>query len=391
MFPPDLVNSGYSQLKDLGSKVNLDSAKNLVSGGIDKLSSAAKGLFGTKVPSFNLPTSFNKSPDFGPPSPAVAAKDSADVQRQLAGYAAVTPETSRKTFNTPAGAALVYPANQKYYTLFTFSQYERVIPNEAPKEKTSISIVLPMPPDLSEEFSIGYDSPELGISGSVSDSVIKGIRSGLGGDTGGLSKDDIEKTLAGSVVGIAGAGMIKGITKFGGETAGALARRASGVTPNPYLAQVFRNVELRSHTFQYRFAPRSFAELQILKNIIFELKKRTLPGMTQGSDVLFTFPDTCEIKFGPTENTPYKIKKCVLQSLRINYSPNGPAFFTTGDPVIVDITMSFKETSAFTRLDVEDKRDNIVLPPAPPPPPPPPSGNITVDGIDIGPNTPSTQ
>lgn len=384
MFPSDLVNSGFSQLKDIGSKVNLDSAKNLVSGGVDKISGAVKGLFGTKVPSFNLPTSFPRSPDFSARSVAPPAQGSADMHRRSERAYATSPEASRKMFKEPAGAAYVYPANQKYYTLFTFNQYERVVPNDAPKEKTSVSIVLPMPPELKEEFNLNYSEPSLGIYGSVADSAIKGMRSALGSGGGGQAMAGLEKTLEGSIVGIAGAGMIKGLEKLGGETAGAIARQATGVTPNPYLAVIFKDVSLRSHTFQYRFSPRSLEELKVLKKIIFELKKRALPGMTKGSDVLFTFPDTCDIKFGPTNNVPYTIKKSVMTGLNVNYSPNGPAFFKTGDPVIVDISMTFREMSAFTRLDVEDKRDAVVLPQAPPP------GNVTVDGINIGANQPST-
>lgn len=361
MFPSDLVNSGFSQLKDIGSKVNLDSAKNLVSGGVDKISGAVKGLFGTKVPSFNLPTSFPRSPDFSARSVAPPAQGSADMHRRSERAYATSPEASRKMFKEPAGAAYVYPANQKYYTLFTFNQYERVVPNDAPKEKTSVSIVLPMPPELKEEFNLNYSEPSLGIYGSVADSAIKGMRSALGSGGGGQAMAGLEKTLEGSIVGIAGAGMIKGLEKLGGETAGAIARQATGVTPNPYLAVIFKDVSLRSHTFQYRFSPRSLEELKVLKKIIFELKKRALPGMTKGSDVLFTFPDTCDIKFGPTNNVPYTIKKSVMTGLNVNYSPNGPAFFKTGDPVIVDISMTFREMSAFTRLDVEDKRDPTVL------------------------------
>ena len=384
MFPSDLVNSGFSQLKDIGSKVNLDSAKNLVSGGVDKISGAVKGLFGPTVPSFNLPTSFPRSPDFSARSVAPPAQGSADMHRRSERAYATSPEASRKMFKEPAGAAYVYPANQKYYTLFTFNQYERVVPNDAPKEKTSVSIVLPMPPELKEEFNLNYSEPSLGIYGSVADSAIKGMRSALGSGGGGQAMAGLEKTLEGSIVGIAGAGMIKGLEKLGGETAGAIARQATGVTPNPYLAVIFKDVSLRSHTFQYRFSPRSLEELKVLKKIIFELKKRALPGMTKGSDVLFTFPDTCDIKFGPTNNVPYTIKKSVMTGLNVNYSPNGPAFFKTGDPVIVDISMTFREMSAFTRLDVENKRDAVVLPQAPPP------GNVTVDGINIGANQPST-
>jgi hypothetical protein len=363
MFPTDLVNSGFSQLKDLGSKVNLDGAKNLVSSGIDKISGAAKGLFAAKVPSFNLPTSFAKSPDFGPRSASTAAQGSGDMHRKSERAYANSPEASRKMFKAPEGATYVYPANQKYYTLFTFNQYERIKANDAPKEKTSISIVLPMPPELREEFSVNYTEPALGIFGSAADSAVKGIRTMLGDN--GVPKDD--KTLEGSILAAAGAGAIKGVEKLGGETAGAIARMATGVTPNPYLAVVFQNVALRSHTFQYRFSPRSEEELKILKNIIKELKKRMLPGLTKGADLLFTFPDTCDISFGPNKDIPYKIKKCVMQTLNVNYSPNGPAFFKTGDPVIVDIQMTFREMSAFTRVDMGEEQKESPIPVTPPP------------------------
>lgn len=364
MSPTDLVNSGFSQLKDLGSKVNLDSAKNLISSGVDKISGAAKGLFGVKVPSFNLPTSFPRSPDFGPTSASTAAQGSADMHRKSERAYANSPEASRKTFKTPEGATFVYPAEQKYYTLFTFNQYERIVPNEAPKEKTSISIVLPMPPDLKENFNVNYDDPSLGVYGSVTDSAMKEIRTFLG--VKDVPVDD--KTLKGSIGAAAGAGLIRGIqqSKFG-ETGGAIARMVTGVAPNPYLALVFRDVSLREHTFQYRFSPRSEEELQVLKKIIKELKKRMLPGLTKGSDILFTFPDTCDISFGPNKDVPYKIKKCVMLSLNVNYSPNGPAFFKTGDPVVVDIQMTFKEMSAFTRVDMGEGEYDIQLPKAPAP------------------------
>jgi hypothetical protein len=383
MFPSDLVNSGFSQLKDLGSKVNLDSAKNLISSGVDRVSGAAKGLFASKVPSFNLPTSFPKSPDFGPNSASIAAQGSADMHRKSERAYANSPEASRKMFKAPDGAAYVYPANQKYYTLFTFNQYERIKANEAPKEKTSVSIVLPMPPDLREEFNVGYAEPSLGIVGSVADSVIKGVRSAQGASTSQGSTSD--KDLGSSVYAAIGSGIIKGLESIpkGGETAGAIARMATGLSPNPYLAVVFKDVALRSHTFQYRFSPRSEAELKTLKNIIRELKKRMLPGLTQGSDLLFTFPDTCDISFGPTKDVPYRIKKCVMTSMSVNYSPNGPAFFKTGDPVIVDIQMTFREMSAFTRIDLGEEREAAALPQAPP-------GNRAADGTDIGANQDST-
>lgn len=377
------INANFSQNLDLGSKLGLGGLKDVVSGGISKISGAAQGLFAGKIPSFNLPTSFPK-PDFkasgvsGIPAPAAAAA-AAQHRASERAYRA-SPEANKYT--GPAGA-LVYPANQKYYALFTFNQYERIVANKAPKEKTSISIVLPMPADLKEGFSVSYETPALGaVVGSVTDSVLKGIRSAQGAET--TQGSAAEKKLGESVVAALGAGAIKGLGKIGkGGEAAAIAQMASGLAPNPYLAVLFKNVELRTHDFQYRFAPRSLDELKIIKKIISELKRRMLPGMTKGSDMLFTFPDTCDITFGPNKEVPYKIKKCVMTSLAVNYSPNGPAFFKTGDPVIVDIQMSFKEMSPFTRLDLGDAAEDVKLPEVDPPSPPSPADTI-------GANNPST-
>jgi hypothetical protein len=78
-----------------------------------------------------------------------------------------------------------------------------------------------------------------------------------------------------------------------------------------------------------------------------------LPGMS-GHDMLFSFPDVVDIKFVTGKGqAPYTIKRCVMESLDVNYSPGGsPAFFKTGDPVMVELSMSFKEMSPFTRDDI---------------------------------------
>jgi hypothetical protein len=152
---------------------------------------------------------------------------------------------------------------------------------------------------------------------------------------------------------------------------------ALGVAPNPHLAVLFSNIGLRTHSFSYRFAPTSASELQTLKKIIQHLKTRMLPGMD--TSMLFTFPDVCDIEFGPNKDKPYKIKRCVMESINVNYTPMGsPAFFKTGDPVMVDIQMSFKETSVFTRVDLpapetqnqsDAETDRLARKPAPTPPP----------------------
>lgn len=376
------INANFSQLNDLGSKIGLDKLKDVVSGGVSKVSDAAKGLFGGRPP-LKTSTSFPASPDFGRASSAAASPSAAEAHRRSERNYANSPEAN-KGFGGPAGA-LIYPAGMKYYTLFTFNEYERVDASKAPKEQTSISIVLPMPVDLREDHNIEYEEPSLGtVVGSVSDSVIQGIRRGQGADSTQSLITNAEKDATGMVTAAVPAGIIKALSnvpKFG-EALQAVGRQASGLTPNPYLAVVFRNVELRTHTFQYRFAPRSQQELSTLKRIIKELKRRMLPGVA-GGGILFTFPDTCDISFGPNKEIPYKIKKCVMKSISVNYAPNGPAFFKTGDPVIVDIQMTFREIIPFTRKDLEEQVAGSKPEGAR-------SGNVTENGVNIGANNPSS-
>ena len=150
---------------------------------------------------------------------------------------------------------------------------------------------------------------------------------------------------------MAGAGILKAGEKLGGATGSAVAQIASGTAPNPNLAVLFKNIGLRDHSFSYRFAPHSEQELKTLKEIIKQLKIRMLPGFVSAADALYTFPDMCDISFTPGAVESFKIKRCVLTNLSVNYAPNGPAFFKTGDPVVVEISMQFKEMSPVTRRD----------------------------------------
>lgn len=338
-------NANFSLNTDLGSKIGLDSLKNTATAGFNKLTGAVKGAFGAKPAGLNIPTSFPRK-DLAPPKTPPAAN---------------TAPPQFKPKSVPSNA-LVYPAFQKYFTSFTFYQYQRVGATETAKTIPTASIVLPIPQNLSESFSAEYDMPALGaVTGSVADSLIGSIRQGQS-DVGGGMKD---KTAGGTIAAAIGAGTIFGLSKIPkvGENAAAIGRMALGLTPNPYLAVVFRNVSMRTHSFQYKFAPRSLEEMKTVKEIIRQLKIRMLPGLTKGSDILFTFPDTCDITYKRNDNTFdfIKIKKCVLKDLSVNYSPNGPAFFKTGDPVVVEIQMTFQEIAPFTREDMGEGRELVAL------------------------------
>lgn len=294
----------------------------------------------------------------GYPSLKVQSKFQANDLAKVAGVNdSSSPEDAKKD-RVKVSGALEFPSGMKHYTKFTFYEYDRSAVNVLPKLNMSKVFVLPMPANLQESFGVEYDSIALGpVLGAASNSVIAGIRNDTLPETLNLG-DNYGKTAATA----GGATALNMLKKASPETY-AIGAKASGIAPNPGMAVIFSNIGLRTHSFNYKFAPTSERELKTLKTIITELKVRMLPGMLNDGSMLFTFPDVCDIEFGPDRKRPYTIKRCVMENMSVNYSPMGsPAFFKTGDPVMVEITMSFKEIDPFTRKDmgrgVHDFGDN---------------------------------
>jgi hypothetical protein len=279
---------------------------------------------------------------------------SADFGKMPVRAGGATPQESKLSHGNAFQGAYSFPADLKYMAVFKFQAYDRVnVGVEAKKLDTAI-IMLPMPANLAETFSAEYETPALGpVVGGLADAGVNALRSAFG--TGGPPTSQNEQTLMGNVKAGAAYGalnLVKNNLGKNGESAAAAVQKATGLAPNPHLATIFKQVNLRSHSFEYTLTAASYAEMQNIKKIIRLLRERMLPGIGVGQDVLLTFPDTCDISFLPSENTPFKIKRSVLADLTVNYAPQGPAFFRSGDPVAINISMTFKEIDAYTRLDL---------------------------------------
>jgi hypothetical protein len=334
---PDLLQQ-FSQNVSIASKSFVDSLTDKIKSGISGISDAAKGAASSA--SLKVESSF-PSPDFKS-RPAVASKAASPTEKiaKRAKYA----------------GALEYPAAMKYYTRFMFYKYERGDVLSPPKNKPLVTIVLPMPANLVENFGVEYQTPALGpVVGAAADSIVNQLKQGGSGMS-------VLKSAAGAVTSAEKLGEAAGASFMfnkpggkAGEMAAVLGSTAFGVAPNPHLAVMFSNIGLREHSFSYRFAPNSKEELALLKQIIKQFKINMLPKVSENT-MLFSYPSTCQISFhnGGYKEVPYKIKQCVMKSLTVNYAPNGtPAFFKTGDPVMVEVSMSFMEMSPFTANDVD--------------------------------------
>ncbi len=332
----------YSAEKRIDEKIDLQTIKDKINSGVANVREAAQEI--SKTVSLKI-DSFFKTKDF----PKVAA----------AGPTA-RPEAARTNRASLGGQGiLLFPAEMKYYTMFAFKQYNRGFALKASNDKATATIILPMPSNLTESFAVSYETPALGpIVGALTESLTNQARN-AGPENPGESS--LGKTSVATGVAVI-AQLAMSAAKSTSEAAGAPGigaglKMISGVAPNPHLAVIFENVGLREHTFNYKFAPRSAAEMETLKRIISSLKKSLLPGLSASQSVLFSFPDVCDISFGPYKDSPYRIKRCVMTNLSVNHAASGTiAFHKGGDPVMVEINMTFKEMGAFTRADLQTER-----------------------------------
>lgn len=340
------LDSLYSTASSLGQKISALNITDSVNAGVSGFSSAVQ-MAQSKFPSLSVLSKF----------------ESKDLPKGIAAKDSLTPNEVMVNKSAFAGA-LTFPSEMKYFTKFSFYEFNKKDVTSEIKDLPTQTFILPMPNNLQESFGVTYDTPTLGpVAGAAANAVISALRSNNPGASAAGIVGDLMNPATAITAGAAAS--LEALKKMSPE-AGALGGMAFGVAPNPNMAVLFSNIGLRSHSFSYKFAPTSAKELATLKTIITQLKTRMLPGMANEGSMLFTFPDVCDIEFGPNKDVPYKIKRCVMENLSVNYTPMGsPAFFKTGDPVMVEITMSFKEMSPFTRVDMKQPNSGTGWSPAP--------------------------
>lgn len=137
-----------------------------------------------------------------------------------------------------------------------------------------------------------------------------------------------------------------------GPNAGALSAM-SGLAPNPMKEQTFKNVDFRTFSIAYSFAPRSEAESRDVLNIISAFKYHMHPEYKDANNFLFLYPSEFDVVYyhAGTENMNiHRHTSCVLTELNVDYAPNGSfSTFAGGMPTQINITMAFKELTILTK------------------------------------------
>lgn len=227
----------------------------------------------------------------------------------------------------------------KYYMELDFQSYHRPSPQMEAIFKRFRTILLPIPRDLKETFELNIDGKAQGAAGGVVDLGVDLLRGA--GDK-----------VSGTEFAIAYSFMSQALEQGYGDILG----QALGAVPNPHLQAIFSGVDLRTHTFQWTFAPRNPQESRNLKAIINEIKKNSLPAYSTTGTAALQYPPMVNIRLMPWAKTNDNLiifKKCLVKSVSVNYSPSGlPSFFQgTNLPTMIQLELSFLETEIQTARD----------------------------------------
>ena len=123
-------------------------------------------------------------------------------------------------------------------------------------------------------------------------------------------------------------------------------QRAAGAVFNPNLELLFRGPSLRPFNFTYKMSARSKPEGDQIIQIIRMLKQGMAPRRT-ASNLFLKTPHTFRLRYiqnGADHKFLNKFKECALQSLQVEYAPEGTyATFSDGKMVSYQISMTFQE------------------------------------------------
>ena len=248
---------------------------------------------------------------------------------------------------------------------------------EVLKKDTQSTIILPMPSNLGTQYNSQYSAEGIGPLGDFGAKQGRNIRSLVQGQqsgqefvsslvnsfTGPGAKASVGGGLAN--LGVQAAeeqiGTLAGLTcgGIGGGAAAAAATQAfkaglagAGIARNPHLATLFTGVNFRTHSFEYKFVPRSRFESNRLRYIIQQFKYHMAPNY-DATGHFFTYPEQFDIEFH-YPNYLFDIGASVLTDFSVNYHGEGASYYfdETNAPVSVSLSMTFQELTINTKDNI---------------------------------------
>jgi hypothetical protein len=214
--------------------------------------------------------------------------------------------------------------------------------------RISDAIMLAVNEKPSVKYGVDYDGKDLG-------TLIGALSTGSFSDQlQGERRNDLTRILA-----LQAAKLPQGIANIlGADFALSDALQfGSGLAPNPFREQVFRNVENRTFRFDYKFYPRSPSEAQAVRNIITKFKFHMHPEVSSGK-LFYVYPSTFDIAYyyqGYENTNLHRISTCVLERMSVDYGGQSWNTFGDGMPTEINLSLEFRELERLTKERIQEE------------------------------------
>lgn len=232
--------------------------------------------------------------------------------------------------------------------------------------ETRNEIKLYMPPAFSYNDGVSYNNFELGVGGAKFEAASK-----AGLDVAERTRQGFQNTFAdlGGLLGVgnnsrgadaAAALMFQGIADKVGQ--GGLAKSMSRVVSNPNVRVIFSGVNLRTFSFTFNLISASAKESVEIEKIVKFFRTELYPisiGQKLGPDTQIEtglrFPNRfiIEIMYGGVPVFT-KLKPLYLTNVGTVYNKSQAGMHHDGKPFEVDVTLTFQESVALKRQDIEN-------------------------------------
>lgn len=231
------------------------------------------------------------------------------------------------------------------------------------------SIVLPIPSNLEDSYSVQINQFELGATGALAADTLSGNLNNVMRELGSIGLGT-EGGVSGFLSQLQGASAFFGRNALDSLGVGGLSAAVdvtSGTAVNPHVALRFEGVDLKSHEFTWTLSPKNEEEARSLRDMINFIRSKILPtysgiggagsgipgGGTAISRALLNYPSLVDIYFtGLDQSYFYYFKPAMIKTFRTNYTPNGIALNRGGRPSVIQMSMSLTEARIHTASDV---------------------------------------
>jgi len=246
----------------------------------------------------------------------------------------------------------------------TFTGSDKSSQKGASIQVSGDTVGLYLPAGLAFSDGVKYDNFDLGGAGAGMEAGVKGglsfVQSLLEG--GGSFINNITSGSGTDLARLAGIQLSSKAGQFADEVR-AVQKLSGGLTLNPNERVLFDRPNMRTFNFTFKFIAKSEEEALQIDKIVKFFRTELYPdeitqslGNNNSISLGYRFPNKFSIAFqydGKEIKHLSKIKPCFLQDVNTVYNASQMAMHSDGHFTEVDMTLTFRETVALTRKDVE--------------------------------------